>query len=67
MASTSLPLPYLPLEVKNHILRFCSPSTLAKTAQVSLAFLELSSPILYEDVHIYGFKALKLLFSKRVS
>ncbi|KAL7416871.1 hypothetical protein BDY24DRAFT_438690 [Mrakia frigida] len=65
MPSSSSPLPLLPLEIKNHILRFCDPSTLAKTARVSLAFLELSSPILYEDVHIHGFEHLKLLFCSR--
>ncbi|KAL7416862.1 hypothetical protein BDY24DRAFT_205686 [Mrakia frigida] len=65
MPSPSPPFPLLPLEIKNHILRFCDPSTLAKTARVSLAFLELSSPILYEDVHIHGFEHLKLLFCSR--
>ncbi|KAL7415565.1 hypothetical protein BDY24DRAFT_381534 [Mrakia frigida] len=53
-ASISRPLPYLPPEVKGHILKFCAPATLFSTSLVSLAFLELSSPFLYKDVVIRG-------------
>jgi len=60
-------LPYLPLETKHPILRFCAVSTLARTSQVSLAFLELSCPLLYRDIHLPGAKLLPLLFSERVS
>ena len=47
--------------------RFCDPSTLAKISRVSLAFLELSSPILYQDNEIVGHRKIEQLFSKRVS
>jgi hypothetical protein len=66
--STNLgPLPFLPLEVKHHILRFCDPSTLAVTSRVSLAFLELSIPILHDDIHIDGFEQAEQLLCSRVS
>ncbi|KAL7417230.1 hypothetical protein BDY24DRAFT_377149 [Mrakia frigida] len=60
-------LPPLPLELKHHILRFCDPSTLANTSRVSLAFLHLSSPILYQDIEIVGLKNVEKLFCSRVS
>ncbi|KAL7417224.1 hypothetical protein BDY24DRAFT_377137 [Mrakia frigida] len=61
----SRPLPPLPLELKHHILRFCDPSTLANTSRVSLAFLHLSSPILYQDIEIVGLKNVEKLFCSR--
>jgi hypothetical protein len=64
--SSSRPLPLLPLELKRSILSFCSPATLAVTSQVSLAFLEMSSPFLYTDVVVF-WERLPLLFSRRVS
>ncbi|KAL7416895.1 hypothetical protein BDY24DRAFT_412380 [Mrakia frigida] len=61
------PLPfYVPIEIKLHILRFCDLSTLVKVARVSLAFLELSSPLLYRDVRIQGVYRLQRLFCKRI-
>lgn len=65
--SLSKPLPTLPIELKREILGFCDPSTLAKTSLVSLALLELSSPLLYRDVTIVGLKALEKLLCDRVS
>ena len=61
------PLPHLPLEVKGHILRFCDPSTLAVTSRVSLAFLELSIPILHDDIHVRGLETTEKLLCSRVS
>ncbi|KAL7417180.1 hypothetical protein BDY24DRAFT_438281 [Mrakia frigida] len=58
-------LPYIPLELKHHILRFCDPSTLANASRVSLAFLQLSSPILYEDIEIVGLKNVEKFFCSR--
>ena len=58
----SSPLPFLPPEMKQHILRFCDPSTLAKASRVSLAFLELSSPILYQEIELIGLGKLEKLF-----
>ena len=64
---TSKPLPSLPTELKKNILRFCTPATLAKTSGLSLAFLQLSSPPLYDEIDIVGFKIMKKLFCSRVS
>jgi len=61
------PFPFLANELKKEILRFCDPSTLAKTSLVSLAFLELSTPFLYYEVETRGCKQLSLLFKPRVS
>jgi hypothetical protein len=60
-------LPILPLEVKGHILGFCDVPTLAVTSRVSLAFLELSGPLLYRDVVIRGCDQLDLLVRTHVS
>lgn len=64
------PLPFhVPTEIKRHILKFCDRSTLAKTARVSLAFLELSFPLLYRNVlgQISGLYRLQRFFCERVS
>ncbi|KAL7416749.1 hypothetical protein BDY24DRAFT_438579 [Mrakia frigida] len=58
-------LPLLPTELKREILRFCDPSTLAKTSLVSLAFLQLSSPILYHDIELVGAQSALKLFCDR--
>ena len=47
---TSPSLPFIPTEVKKEILKFCNQSTLARTPSLSLAFLELSSPLLYRHI-----------------
>jgi len=62
----SSPLPFLPPEMKQHILRFCDPSTLAKASRVSLAFLELSSPILYQDIELIGLVSSRNSSAQRV-
>ena len=51
---TSTPLPFLPTEVKKQILKFCDQPTLAKTSGLSLAFLQLSSPLLYRHIVFEG-------------
>ena len=62
------PLPSLPTDLKREILSFCDPSTLAKASLVSLAFLEMSSPFLYRDVTIDGWRdVIKLICSRDVS
>ena len=66
-SSSRAPLPSLPLEVEGHILRFCDPATLAVTSRVSLAFLELSIPILHDHIHIIGIENMERLFCSRVS
>ena len=63
----SRPLPDLPSEIHQEILRFCDPSTLGRASQVSLAFLEFSSPLLYYDVEITSFTELGLLFASRIT
>ena len=60
-------LPPLPLEVKGHILSLCDQGTLAVASRVSLAFLELAGPILYEHVHIDGLDSLFSMLNSRVS
>ncbi|KAL7415671.1 hypothetical protein BDY24DRAFT_381853, partial [Mrakia frigida] len=47
-------LPFLPTEVKKEILKFCDQPTLAKTSTLSLAFLQLSSPLLYRHITFEG-------------
>ena len=65
---SSSSLPSLPTELKTLILHFCDPQTLARTAQASLAFLHLASPLLYRDAVIEGADQLHKLFcSRRVS
>ena len=66
-ASVPRPLPYLPPEVKGHILRFCDRKTLYSAALVSLAFLELSSPFLYGHIDITGSRELYQLLCLKVS
>jgi len=66
-ASISSPLPSLPIEIKKEILKFCDPPTLAKTSSLSLAFLQLSSPLLYRHVTIKGPRQLKMMLSLVVS
>ena len=67
VATACAVLPNLPLEVHHHILRLCDPPTLAITSLVSFAFLELSSPLLYNDVNITLGKQTEQLFCSRVS
>ncbi|KAL7414296.1 hypothetical protein BDY24DRAFT_414507 [Mrakia frigida] len=50
------PPPPLPTELKKHVLHFCDPPTLAATSLLSLQFLELSSPLLYDEIEITGFE-----------
>ncbi|KAL7410144.1 hypothetical protein BDY24DRAFT_418262 [Mrakia frigida] len=59
------PRPSLPLELQHEILRQCDPSTLAQTSRVSLAFLDLSSPLLYRDIAIVGLEGLQRLLVPR--
>ena len=69
LSSLSLVTSFLkefPTEIYNEILKFCDPSTLAKAARVSLAFLELSSPLLYRDVQVDGIEKMAKLFCGRV-
>ncbi|KAL7415621.1 hypothetical protein BDY24DRAFT_413206 [Mrakia frigida] len=47
-------LPFLPIEVKKEILKFCDQPTLAKTSGLSLTFLQLSSPLLYRHIVFEG-------------
>ena len=54
--SSRRPLPQLPLETQAAILRFCDVSTLAVSSRVSLAWLELAGPVLYEHITITGGK-----------
>jgi len=55
MASSSpSSLPFLPNELMKEILKFCDQPTLAKTSTLSLAFLQLSSPLLYRHITIRG-------------
>ncbi|KAL7417211.1 hypothetical protein BDY24DRAFT_411962 [Mrakia frigida] len=58
-------LPIFPLELKHHVLRFCDPSTLSKTSRLSLAFLQLSPPLLYRDIELVGLDKAELLFCSR--
>ena len=61
------PLPYLPLETKAHILANCDVQTLGRATQVSLAFLELAGPILYEHITVTGYNHLQRLIDGQVS
>ena len=67
MRTRSTPLPFLPLEVKGHILRFCEVGTLAVSSRVCLAFLEMAGPILYKDITITGKEQLEKLVRSEVS
>ncbi|KAL7412340.1 hypothetical protein BDY24DRAFT_103362 [Mrakia frigida] len=58
-------LPYLPTELKALILHFSDSQTLARAARSSLAFLHLSSPLLYQDVVVEGAEQLHRLFCSR--
>lgn len=66
-SSMDLSFPPLPIELKREIFRFCNQSTLAVTSQVSIAFLELSSPLFYRDVVVMGYDGLIRLFCESVS
>lgn len=57
----------LALEFNTTSSAFAIPSTLAATSRVNLAFLELSSPLLYTDINRIGFQKLASLFYTRVS
>ncbi|KAL7415806.1 hypothetical protein BDY24DRAFT_439660 [Mrakia frigida] len=56
--SLSSTLPILPIELKKEILKFCDQPTLAKTSGLSLAFLQLSSPLLYRHITFEGSEGL---------
>lgn len=58
-------LPNLPTELKKAILRFCDPPTLATTSLVNLAFLELSSPLLYQEATVEGWDSLRMMLCRR--
>ncbi|KAL7415876.1 hypothetical protein BDY24DRAFT_439124 [Mrakia frigida] len=65
-SSSSPPLPDLPLEIEHQILKFCDASTLATTGLVSLAWLELSAPLLHENITIQGYDHLAQLCASRL-
>ena len=58
-------LPLLPTEMKQLILRFCTPATLAVASRVSAAFLVLSAPLLYADIELVGLDKVEQLFCHR--
>ena len=64
---SSRPLPHLPFETQAHILRFCDRPTLAVSSRVSLAWLELAGPILYEHVIVRGREQLEMMIRTEVS
>jgi hypothetical protein len=66
-ASLRAVLPSLPIELRQLILRFCDVPTLVATSLVSLAFLELSTPILYQDIELIGLQRVEQLFCHSVS
>ena len=66
MSSYTSTLPSLPVELKAHILGYCDQTTLAMTSRASFAFLELSTPLLYEDINIQGPERLLQLISSQV-
>jgi hypothetical protein len=66
MSNIPSSLPILPIEVKGHILRFCDAPTLAVTSRVSLAFLELSGPLLYEVITVRGREQLLSMIRSKV-
>ena len=60
--------PPLPTEVKNRILRYCDRGTLAIASRVTLEFLQLSGPMLYQDITVGDIKQVyKLVRDSRVS
>ncbi|KAL7409187.1 hypothetical protein BDY24DRAFT_419080 [Mrakia frigida] len=59
------PFPAIPTEIETHILSLCDQATLAKCSTLSLAFLQLSSPLLYEDVVLYGIESIRKLLCAR--
>jgi hypothetical protein len=50
MSSESFTLSAFPHEVLEDILRYCDQQTLGRTSRVSLAFLEMSGPLLYKSM-----------------
>ena len=58
--------PSLPTETHAHILSYCDAQTLARASRVSLAFLQLAGPHLYEHITIRGFKQLERMFYREV-
>ena len=65
-SSFSRRLPHLPLETQAAILRFCDVSTLAVSSRVSLAWLELAGPILYEHITIRSKDQLEMMIRSDV-
>ena len=61
------PFPPLPLELKGEILSHCDASTLANASSVSLAFLQLASPVLYNHVTFVGPEGHTKFLTLRVS
>lgn len=61
------PPPSFPNETKREILSFCDTPSLANASLVSLAFLELVSPFLYQHIAIQGLEQLSRLFHEEVS
>ena len=59
-------LPSFPPEIHRHILSFVDVPTLLSSCRVSLAFLQLSSELLYQDIQIVGVERLKRFFCERV-
>lgn len=69
LSSSSSPirtLPSLPTELKKEIPRLCDCSTLARTSRVSLAFLQLSAPLLYSHVDLQGAEQFQRMLVERV-
>lgn len=56
-----------PMEILREVLLAADTSTLAACSQVSLAFLQMTAPMLLTNVHIHGLAGLEHLFCKRVS
>ena len=59
--STHHPGAVLPSEIHAYVLSFCDDPTLASSSRVSLAFLELTGPLLYRDITVRGKDQLDLL------
>lgn len=59
-------LPEFPLEIQHEVLKFCDTHTLATACLVSFAWLELSTPLLHENIVIRGYDHLEKLCVTRV-
>ena len=65
-SSSTRPFPFLPVEIKRHILAFADTGSLALCCSTSLAFLEIASELLYQDIEIDGIERVGQLFCLRV-